>query len=107
MSPRGDTQRPNAFQRARILCCQHAGGRAVDSFSFVLPATKIVRLEKGTDWSRSAIHWYYMLEYRYTKLISSILLENVSDSKSRMKSTAAAFLDILLQTKVIPLYQPI
>lgn len=27
MSPRGDTQRPSAFQRARILCRRRARGR--------------------------------------------------------------------------------
>lgn len=45
-----------------------------------------------------------MLEYRYAELISSILLENVSDTKSRMKSIVTAFLDILLQTTKVILW---
>lgn len=93
------------FRGQRSLCLPRcARGRAVDSFSFVLLATKILRLEKGTDWSRSAIHWYFMLEYRYVELIPSIPSENVSDPESRVESIVTASLDVPLQITVILWY---
>jgi len=86
VSPRGDTQRPNAFQRARILCCPACPRTRGRFFLFRVARDKDCALREG-DRLVTKRHSlvYYMLEYRYTELILSILLENVSDSKSRIE----------------------